>query len=324
MSKSTSWPGEDAVSSRSRKHSHAYYARKIILQIWNHPANQGGRLRAVGKSIAWQVVKRITGRPRIIEVYDGVRIYGYPDSASASNVIYFSGYYDWNKMLFMARYLRDGDGFLDCGANIGTYSLLAASCVGPYGHVDAVEPFPLSVRRLRENVALNGFDHVRVHPVAVSDCQAEVSFLSRADVSNRIATQVDADKPTTTVPSVFLDSLLSPGVSYALAKLDVEGAETRVLKGATRALATHILPVWQFEAVDHLLQKQGSSREELLRTFIDHDYSIASYDAVRNRLEWVNGRSTKAANLFAIARPHIPMVLGRLEGWRQGMDHCRS
>ena len=64
----------------------------------------------------------------------------YPDSPSASAMIYCHDSPDFHEMNFIRRYLRAGDTFLDIGANIGVYSLLAASRVGPSGRVVAFEP----------------------------------------------------------------------------------------------------------------------------------------------------------------------------------------
>jgi predicted methyltransferase len=88
-----------------------------------------------------------------VSAYGDTSLLCYPRSNSASNVIYFTPYYDYDEMHFLQRYLRPGDVVIDAGANIGTYTLLAATCVGPTGQVIAFEPAPVAFARLRENVA---------------------------------------------------------------------------------------------------------------------------------------------------------------------------
>ena len=73
---------------------------------------------------------------------DKKKIRCYPNSSSASKIIYFSAFPDFYEMGFMKDYLRPGDNFIDGGANIGLYTILAASLVGNNGKVVAFEPSP--------------------------------------------------------------------------------------------------------------------------------------------------------------------------------------
>ena len=78
-------------------------------------------------------------------------------------------YYDLPSQLALRALLRPGDEMLDVGANIGMMSLLAARLVGPGGRVDAFEPHPGCVERVREILDENRIGHVHVHPIALSD-----------------------------------------------------------------------------------------------------------------------------------------------------------
>ena len=67
----------------------------------------------------------------------------------------------------MQRFLKPGDHFIDVGANIGYFSLLAAAVVGSAGRVSAFEASPITRQALVRNIALNGLqDHVTVHETA--------------------------------------------------------------------------------------------------------------------------------------------------------------
>jgi FkbM family methyltransferase len=78
------------------------------------------------------------------------------------------GYWEWWTTQFLARNLRRGDAFVDAGAGIGYFTLLAADLIGPEGRVLALEPNPQSATLLRRNIALNGFsDRVTLEEAAL-------------------------------------------------------------------------------------------------------------------------------------------------------------
>src|SRR3954447_5078874 len=84
----------------------------------------------------------------------------YPDCCMAV------GLYELDTLRLIRRVLRPGDHFVDCGANIGYFTLAAAACVGASGRVDAFEPDPLNRARLEANLAANGSPaQIHVHAV---------------------------------------------------------------------------------------------------------------------------------------------------------------
>jgi FkbM family methyltransferase len=299
-----------------RERSTLYYAVSIPRQVWNHPANRHRRGRALARAIGWQLYKRIAKRPLDIRVYSGMKIRCYPDSGSASNVLYFTPYYEYHEMQFLQRYLRPGDGFIDGGANIGTYSLLAAGIVGTAGRVVAFEPTARAALSCRENLTLNGLDWVELHEAALAERSGVVSFLTGRDVSNRILLAEEAAADGIQVRCVSLDSILSPEALFAMAKLDVEGAEVAALRGAEQHLRQANPPVWQVEIWDHLLRDMGTSTGELLSLLSDHGYGIASYDADSNRLDFSARSSVQGVgegeNLLAISGSRRGEVADRL------------
>ena len=101
---------------------------KIIRYIWFHPNNRKKQFLSLYKFFGWQLYKRITHRHLDIQLLNNLKLRCYPDSQSASAAIY-CGLYDYDEMIFLLRYLRDEDSFLDIGANIGIYTLLAASII---------------------------------------------------------------------------------------------------------------------------------------------------------------------------------------------------
>jgi FkbM family methyltransferase len=134
-------------------------------------------------------------------------------------------------------HVGEGDTVIDAGANVGLYSIVLARAVGPTGRVVAFEPVPETVERLRASVQVNGLANVQIEAAAVGDTDARVQF-NLAHDSAYSGLAEDPRSPTVSrhvVSMVTIDSVWSsigePHVTFV--KLDVEGAETKALVGAT-------------------------------------------------------------------------------------------
>lgn len=287
----------------------------MVSLIWNHPANEGHRTRALAKAAAWQAYKRTIKRPFDLRVFGTMRLRAYSDSHQPGRIIYYNGLPDFEEMSFIRRYLRPGDRFIDGGANAGLYTLLTASLVEPAGHVDSFDASPPTAARLQENVDRNGLSSfVTVHACALSDQEGgTVTFtIGRAASSgDRIARADDADLETATVPTTTLDSL--PNVAYAMAALDVEGAEPLALKGAQRLLNDNNPPVWQLELVDKFVRRFGYSAEDVVAMFVDAGYVLASYDPYTNELAPDDAKLGHTRCQLAISKSRWSEVVNRLK-----------
>jgi FkbM family methyltransferase len=127
--------------------------------------------------------------------------------------------------------LREGDRYVDAGANIGQLTLAAAMRVGAEGEVIAIEPHPNIFRYLTGNLDLNRCINVRTVQTALGDATGEVALTSRrSDDQNYVA-----DRGDVLVSVRRLDDIVALGPTRLL-KLDVEGYELQVLRGAERVL----------------------------------------------------------------------------------------
>jgi FkbM family methyltransferase len=286
----------------------------LLRLIWQHPANHRRRTRAITKAALWQIYKRTIAHPFLLPVYDGLRLRAYPDSREAGRFIYYGGLPDFEEMTFMMRYLRTGDRFIDGGANVGAYTLLAAKLVGRSGRVDAFEPAPLEFGRLRENVLLNRLGQVHVHEAALAEVPGRAAFTVDRSSGNRLRRADDAMSQVATVRVTTLDQALGPAM-YAMAKLDLEGAEPLALRGGERHLAARNPPVILLELVDRFVRRFGTSAVDVATWLRDRGYELAEYDVSNNRIT-VRDRSLigSRTNVFAVALAELPFVTSRLAG----------
>ena len=117
----------------------------------------------------------------------------------------------------------------------GFYTLLAAKLVGPQGKVIAFEPVPSNLDHLRKHVQLNRLTNVEIIDAAISDTVGAASFSYGKSASMGHLTETSADITVSTYPLDYLvDEMRIPPPDVM--KIDVEGAELRVLQGAARTL----------------------------------------------------------------------------------------
>jgi FkbM family methyltransferase len=147
------------------------------------------------------------------------------------------GSYEYDKAQRFAESLHTGNIVYDVGAHAGFYTLLASHIVGPAGRVFAFEPLPRNVRYLKRHVELNRAKNAIIIEAAVTDASGTCSFLELpASLEGHISSE-----GRLSVRSVSLDDLFTSGSIPApdVIKIDVEGAETMVLAGASALLERH-------------------------------------------------------------------------------------
>ena len=198
---------------------------------------------------------------------------------------------------------------LDVGANIGVYSLLAVSQVGPAGWVLAFEPGPEAHRRLTENIRINQLDNVKVHACAQGDHIGVVDFLNQCDATNRMQTVADAGKSVIGVPLMRPDDMVE--IDCTLGKMDIEGVELIALRGVERLLKEANPPVWLLE-LNGSLHAFGFTELTFSDWLTLQGYGLGLYVADRHELSFAHTQPWQLSlNVFAVARGRKPLVAQR-------------
>ncbi len=185
------------------------------------------------------------------------------------------------------RFLRPGGHFVDVGANIGYFSLLAACVVGDAGQVSSFEASPVIRQTLMRNICLNGVAHrISVHEAAAWDTDAELTF-HQGPLENAGLSGLGENSRTIasfTVHATTLDSSLAHTerpVSFV--KLDVEGAEYNALLGMNEVI-TQCRPIIALELSPAFLRRFDYTSADVLHLLTkEHRYVVYCYDA-RGRL----------------------------------------
>jgi FkbM family methyltransferase len=166
--------------------------------------------------------------------------------------IFMYGAYEPDASRVVADLLREGDFTVDIGANHGWYTVLMGARVGPRGQVWAVEPTPPLLAALEANVRINPTLPVAVQPIAlgITGGSAELHLFRGLPHGHASGSTLGRnDYSTYRVPRRRLDDLLAEAATAAptFVKLDVEGGELEVLRGAERLAGSDHAPIWMLE-----------------------------------------------------------------------------
>ncbi len=206
--------------------------------------------------------------------------------------LYLFGAWEPHLTDWLRRRLGPGDGFVDVGANIGVFSVLAARLVGDRGRVVAIEASPDLHRRLVHNVRLNGLGNVRALNAAVSDRARKLTFTLASSRNTGANSIVPYDGPAESrfeTEARPLPQLLRPAeiATARVIKIDVEGAEGGVVRGLAPLLGA-LRPDAEItvEVAPERMARLGDRADELLEVMreagfhvyrLANDYAAGSY-----------------------------------------------
>ncbi len=180
-------------------------------------------------------------------------------------------------------FIRPGDVVIDVGANIGIWTIGAAKRTGLRGKVHSFEPLKENFARLFENVELNRVTNVIPQRFALSDCAGPRKFYPSPNNNSGVGRLMTDEwiGPHCIVEAIVLDEYCEQQriESVRLLKIDVEGAEYFVLKGATRLLGSANPPIVIFEMNRAMAGDLGASPQKLETFLSGFGYSIFRHSA---------------------------------------------
>jgi FkbM family methyltransferase len=244
----------------------------LLSSIISQPLNDGAKLAALSRFLRWQLASRLINRPISLPFVEGTHLLTQSGMTGATQN-WYCGLQEPSEMGFVLHALRPGDLFLDVGANIGSYTVLAGGAAK--ARVISVEALPSTFEHLRMNIRLNELDQIEAHCCGLSSAPGELLFTSALDTMNRVALPGEL-LPTTTVPVVTLDALMQ-GRLPKIIKIDVEGHELAVLDGAVNTLSSP-----EVEAV--IMETNGSGTkfgvtdDALFKRMREFGFQAISYD----------------------------------------------
>ncbi len=229
--------------------------------------------------------------------------------------LFYRGVYEEAMVQTCHRLLRPGMTFVDVGANIGLYSVIASNAVGPNGRVIAVEPQPNLAAMVAQNAAFNSQYNINVKNVALGERGGE-AMLHQASTSNDGAATLqlcDGEKSFGEPIVVTVETLSCLLQEYGVSavggmKIDVEGAELAVLKGFAKELDKGPPEFIFVECIDSHLRRFDATGEELLQFL--RKFGFEWFCRYRGRWRHISSVAEHAACAFSpdllAVRPATP------------------
>jgi FkbM family methyltransferase len=199
-----------------------------------------------------------------------------------------SNYYAFGIMKLLSDFLRQGDVFIDVGANIGYLSLIASFIVGEDGLVVAFEPDPRARRSFSDSIALNEIRNIVLLEYVCSDREGKVSFKLASHLGWSTAVEKTPSLDIVgqiEVSQCTLDNVIATdifkGKKIRLIKIDTEGYEPYILEGA-KAIIDGNETAFIIEINHPALTNNNHSIKDILRLFMDKNYHVYWIDEKRN------------------------------------------
>ena len=234
---------------------------KSIEWLWDSLCFSVGATKELTLLPGWPLVCH----PRVYKTFLRCQLTDPEQSAEFNN---FVGYCDRSMCLF------------DIGASYGAFSFVAAHFGGT---AVAVDPSPIAAQLIRLQTRLNGFDkHIRIVEACVSDAVGEVEMLSSGVFSDgymRIARGRSSGDLTKT-RAVTIDQLADQFGPPTHIKIDVEGYEAAVVRGAKRTL-TRLAPLLFLELHNEMIRSEGGDPSGVLEDLAEMGYEMFSVDSVK-------------------------------------------
>jgi FkbM family methyltransferase len=243
--------------------------------ILHHPLNRDRPLTALVNYARWQIGSRLVPGQVVVPFVTPTRLLVTPGMTGATQNIY-CGLQEFEEMALLLHTLRPGDLFVDVGANIGSYTILAAGAAG--ADCIAFEPVRQTFDHLQANVRINDLQsRVRAHNIGIAASRGTLVFTSSLDTVNHVLSSGETCEQQERIPVQSLDDALSGSEPPTFIKIDVEGFETEVIRGARTTLKSRSLLVIVVE-LNGSGQKYGYDEMQLHESLRDSGFQSVRYD----------------------------------------------
>jgi FkbM family methyltransferase len=243
----------------------------------------------------WQIGSRLLSSDVIVPFVDDSVLAVRAGMTGATGNVY-AGLHEFADMAFVYHCLRRDDLFVDVGANVGAYSVLAATAGAC---VIAFEPVPSTAGHLRRNVRINALeDRIEVRQAGLADKPGELSFTTGNDCTNRVATAVDAGQPQAIVQVETLDGALA-GRRPCVIKIDAEGYEYPILTGANETLARQP-PLAILAEMNGSAERYSLDEQTVAAALNRLGYTACGYDPFSRTLDPVDAHRRALGNVIFV------------------------
>lgn len=266
--------------------------------VWFHPLNNNNRLAALWRVLSFQIASRIINAVILLPFVNGTHLFMKRGMNGATGN-WYCGLQEYEDMGFVLHVLQPGDLFVDIGANIGSYTVLAGSCEGV--NVVAFEPVSSTFSWLQKNIQVNKLDKkVRAMNIGLADQEGIIHFSSNLDTLNHVVSKHEKNSSFIEVNVLTLDEVMK-GKFPTVIKIDAEGYESHILDGAKNTINNSSL-------IAILLELNGSGKRynkednKIHKLLISKGFDSFQYDPLKRQLKSLKSKINKTSNTLYIRK----------------------
>lgn len=256
-----------------------------FLFIYRHPLTESNWAFGWFKFLQWQLAVRVLNMSIVVPWVNDARLIVRRGMAGATGN-YYCGLHEFHDMSFLMHFLRPNDLFVDVGANVGTYSILASKI--SEAKVISIEPIPKTYAHLIDNIGVNHTNHlVDCRNIGIGAICGALNFSSDLDAENHVVLDKGSiEYDVVSVPVYTLDTLLGEA-SPIMIKVDVEGFELEVLRGGKKIFEHKSLKVVLIE-LNGSGNRYSFSEEEIRQKFRGWGFESCKYDPFKRQLNKID------------------------------------
>ena len=263
----------------------------VFAHAMRHPLNRARPFAAAWRVLRWQAATRLRPGTRTVPFVDRSVLRVARGMTGATGNVY-CGLHEYAEMGFLLHWLGEDECFVDVGANVGSWTVLAGAVCG--ARVVAFEPDGQARGLLLENLRANAIEAaVEVHACAAAAEPGPRWFSLGGDTTNHLLRDAD-ERSATRVEADTVDARIG-GRPVAMVKIDVEGAEGEVLAGMREMLA-------RGEPAALMVEFGGAGGEGLLGALVACGFQPCAYDPASRGLARIDA-TTPAGNLLLLRDP---------------------
>lgn len=266
-----------------------------INQFIEHPLAGKRPAAAFFRYLAFHIQHSIYPKPRIYSFVGDTKFIAERGMAGIVGNIY-TGLHEFEEMGFLLHYLNSEDTFLDIGANVGAFSLLASGV--KQARSFAVEPVPATFEQLHLNIHLNHLESLaKCFQLGLSDAEGMLEFSQDKGTMNRVVKGSQSScKVAVQTADQFIQTL---GVVPNLVKIDVEGFECPVLKGGVNLFSNPDCKAVIIE-LNGSGKRYGFSDDDVHDFLVSNAFQPAHYDPFKRQLKVLPGYKKEKFNTIYV------------------------
>jgi hypothetical protein len=263
--------------------------------IINHPLTSQFKTRALLHYLFYQIAKTFFNK-RIVKWVNNSKFYLSKGDVSVTGH-YYTGLEEFNEMCFFLNIMRPDNIFIDVGANVGLYTILSSKVIG--AKTIAFEPVRKTYHALLENIKLNKINRlVEANNKCVGNANTNVFVSDFQDSAvNRVAKKNEKIKKNLT-KLIRLDNYKSIYEKNILIKIDVEGFELEVIKGAKNLLKKNIIAL--IVEINNSGKKFGVTNKRIHKEILSYGFIPIAYDPINKEVKKIDSYSTKDKNTIYV------------------------